>query len=152
MMDRPPRPLYGGLAHPRIDALFTQILLWHNCPMPRWVSALILMVLGGVLGVFYGWKVNPVKFVDTAPASLRVDFRTDYVLMVAEAYHSRQDADAARRQLSIFGGQSYASLCLEALRTAEQTPYSRSDIALLEELARAVQTVSSTAAPGQGSP
>ena len=37
--------------------------------------------------MFYGWVVNPVEYIDIAPESPRVDYKTDYVLMTAEAYN-----------------------------------------------------------------
>ena len=58
--------------------------------MPRWLPPLILAIIGIALGLLYGWVIEPVKFVDTTPASLRADYQTDYVLMVAEAYRSDQ--------------------------------------------------------------
>jgi hypothetical protein len=36
-------------------------------------------------GLLYGWMVNPVRYVNTTPDTLRADYQLDYVLMVAEA-------------------------------------------------------------------
>ncbi len=43
------------------------------------------LVLGVWLGLWYGWRVSPVRYVSTTPDLLRQDYRDDYVLMVAEA-------------------------------------------------------------------
>ena len=107
--------------------------------MPRWLPPLILTIIGIALGLFYGWIVNPVKFVDTTPASLRADYRTDYVLMVAEAYHGDQNIELAVRRLAIFGSETPAVLAAEALQAGGQTKYSESDISLLQELTRGLQ-------------
>ena len=107
--------------------------------MPRWLLPLIAGLLGLAAGLAYGWVINPVKFVDTTPASLRADFRTDYVLMVAEAFHADQDVESAGRRLAIFGAGSPAELADAALETAQQTGYVQPDIALLQDLTRALQ-------------
>jgi hypothetical protein len=107
--------------------------------MPRWLIPLAGGILGIAAGLIYGWVINPVKFIDTTPASLRADYRTDYVLMVAEAYHANQDAGLASRRLAIFGAQPAAQTSLEALQTAQLDNYSSDDIGLLQELVRAMQ-------------
>ena len=88
--------------------------------MPRWLIPLIACLLGAAAGIFYGWVINPVKFVDTTPASLRADYRTDYVLMVAEAYHANPDEALARQRLAILGTESAASISLAAVQEAQR--------------------------------
>ncbi len=100
---------------------------------------MIAGLIGIAAGVMYGWVVNPVKFVDTTPASLRVDFRTDYVLMVAEAYHGDHDTALADRRLAIFGSESPTTIAGAALQSGKQAGYSENDMALLQELSRALQ-------------
>jgi hypothetical protein len=107
--------------------------------MPRWVLPLIAGVLGVTAGLLYGWVINPVKFVDTTPASLREDFRTDYVLMVAESYHGDQDPALAGRRLAIFGSESPAAIALAAVNAGKRVGYSPDDMGLLQELTRALQ-------------
>ena len=107
--------------------------------MPRWLIPVIAGLLGIAGGVIYGWVVNPVKFVDTTPASLRADYRTDYVLMVAETYHADQDTALAGRRLAILGSDSPAALSQAALEAAQQSGYAPEDVTLLQELTRALQ-------------
>lgn len=107
--------------------------------MPRWLLALGIVVAGIGLGLAYGWIVDPVKFVDTPPSSLRADYKADYVLMVAESFHSTKDADFARRQLAILGSDPPAILVARAIQTAKQIGYSPQDQALLQELMLAMQ-------------
>ena len=120
--------------------------------MPRWLALAGFGLLGIALGVFYGWLVNPVKFLDTTPASLRVDYRLDFVLMTAESFHANHDSDAARREMAILGGQSPASICAEVIRIAETTPYSKGDLALIQELARAMQALPAAPSASGGKP
>jgi hypothetical protein len=120
--------------------------------MLRWITALLLGVIGTALGAFYGWVIDPVEFIDTTPASLRADYRADYVLMVAEAFNAHQDADGARRQLSFLGANSPGAICTEALSTARATSYSQHDLELLEDLNHAMLTISSVPPPAGGAP
>jgi hypothetical protein len=107
--------------------------------MPRWLVALGIAILGIALGLLYGWIIDPVNFVDTPPSSLRADYRADYVLTIAEAFHAGKDADFARRQLAILGTDSPATICARALQTARQVGYSSEDQALMQELMLAMQ-------------
>ena len=106
-----------------------------------------MTVLGIAVGLLYGWIINPVKFVDTTPASLRVDYRTDYVLMVAEAYHADQNVDLAVRKLALFGSETPASISGQALQAGRQLNYSQNDLALLQELTRAMQAYQPVSTP-----
>lgn len=107
--------------------------------MPRWLLPVLAGLLGIAGGLLYGWVISPVKFVDTTPASLRADYRTDYVLMVAESFHANQDTALAARRLAILGAESPAALAQAALQTAQQSGYAADDVALMQELRRALQ-------------
>ncbi|UCF61533.1 MAG: hypothetical protein JSV37_02300, partial [Anaerolineaceae bacterium] len=63
------------------------------------------LIIGLVVGLIYGWVLRPVEYVDTAPDTLREDYRTDYVLMVAEAYAGDGDLDLAQIRLATLGPQ-----------------------------------------------
>jgi len=125
--------------------------------MPRWLYSVIAISVGIGIGLFYGWEINPVQFVDTTPASLRADYRADYVLMIAEAFHTDQNADSAIRRLAVLGSSSPAELAAQALQTGQTIGYSSEDISMLQELTRALQayqpapspmdTIQPTAAP-----
>jgi hypothetical protein len=120
--------------------------------MSRWVVALLVASLGLGAGLAYGWFIGPVEYVDTTPASLRTDYRTDYVLMVAERFHADRDTESARRRLSVLGGNSPAALCAEAISFARSSPYGQQDLELLEELLRATLALSSSSTPAGPSP
>ena len=102
------------------------------------------IVIGLALGLYYGWIVSPLQYTDTGPASLKADYRADYVLMVAETYASRQDAALAARQLAIFGSRPPADLASDALATAADLKYSPDDLAKLQTLMLALQTWQNT--------
>jgi len=77
----------------------------ENAPFPFLTrTAIINIIVGAViglaLGLFYTWRVDPVDYVDTAPASLRADHKNDYVLMTAQAYALERNLDLARARLA----------------------------------------------------
>jgi hypothetical protein len=113
--------------------------LWQNNSMPRWFPVILALILGIGSGLFYGWVVNPVQFTDITPEALRLDYKTDYVLMVAEAFQAEQDQDMAARRLAILGSKSPAILANEALTYAGQAGYPDTDLASLQELVLAMQ-------------
>ncbi|HLC05115.1 MAG TPA: hypothetical protein VJK02_18945 [Anaerolineales bacterium] len=67
-----------------------------------WVSALIGVILGVALGLYYAWGVSPVEYTDTSPASLRSDFRSDYLALIAVAFDGTGDLERARARLALF--------------------------------------------------
>ena len=107
--------------------------------MPRWFPILIAAILGLALGLFYGWVINPIQYTDITPEALRVDYRTDYVLMVAEAYHAEQNPALAARRLAVLGSKPPSTLTEEAYNFAQQSAYAPEDLALIQELDVALQ-------------
>jgi hypothetical protein len=102
--------------------------------MSRWTKFLIAVILGAAAGLFYGWVVNPVEYVDIAPESLRVDYKTDYVLMVAEAYQVDHDLGLAVRRLALLGSSAPSEIVANALTYAVQHDYAEQDISLIQSL------------------
>ena len=107
--------------------------------MKRWIFILLAFLLGLGAGLTYGWYIEPVEFFDLPPDTLRVDYKTDYVLMTAEAYRLEQDPGTAARRLAIFGVQSPSAIATEALTYARANGFPDSDIVLLQDLVTAMQ-------------
>ena len=107
--------------------------------MLRWLSIIITAILGIALGLFYGWKIDPVQYTDITPDFLRSDYRTDYVLMVAEAYQVEEDPALAAQRLAVLGSQLPAAIAEEAEAFAQQSEYPVEDQNLLQELTVALQ-------------
>ena len=105
----------------------------------RWIFILLTFVIGIGAGLAYGWFIDPVEFFDLTPDTLRADYKTDYVLMTAEAYRLEQEPGTAARRLAIFGAQSPSSIASEALDYAQTNGFPESDIALIQELVTAMQ-------------
>jgi hypothetical protein len=106
----------------------------------RWFFFCIVVLIGIAGGLFYGWMINPVKYVDTTPDSLSIDYRTDYVLMVAEAYSNENDLQAAVRRLAMLGDTPPIELMQQAMIYGAQNSYAEADLGLMSRLASALQT------------
>ncbi|HEY70418.1 MAG TPA: hypothetical protein G4O08_07540 [Anaerolineae bacterium] len=74
-----------------------------------WVSTLIAFVLALVAGLYYTWIIDPVEYVDTAPDSLRDDFKSDYMALIAAAYASNGDLTRAQARLGLFSDDDPAT-------------------------------------------
>ena len=70
--------------------------------MSRWLTLVLGFGIGLASGLYYAWLVNPVEYVETAPDSLRADFRADYLGLIASAYTSGGDLVRARTRLGLF--------------------------------------------------
>ncbi len=118
--------------------------------MSRWIGFLIAIAAGIGLGLVYGWVINPIEYVDYLPGTLKFDYKTDYVLMVAETYRVEGDLPAAARRLALLQEMPLSDLAFRALLFAQRVGYSDGDLAQLEELHRALMTYdfsSETSAP-----
>lgn len=118
--------------------------------MPRWIPILLAALLGIALGLVYGWRIEPVQYTDITPDVLRIDYRTDYVLVVAEAYRAEEDSALAAQRLAVFGSEQPALIAGEAYDYARQSAYPAEDLTLLQELTVALQAWQPT--PGTSLP
>jgi len=107
--------------------------------MSRWIRFFIVLGIGFGIGLLYGWVIDPVEYVDTNPESMRNDYTTDYVLMVAEAYQGDQDASIAIQRLSFLEGSFPVKMVEDALVFAVQSGYAPADLGLLRELSDALE-------------
>jgi hypothetical protein len=106
--------------------------------MSRWIRFIIAMIVGAIGGLYYGWAVSPVEYVDTTPDALSIDYKSDYVLMVAEAYSVEDDLPLASRRLALLGGTHPTEVVHQALLFAEPR-YNDRDVALIRTLEEALQ-------------
>ena len=112
------------------------------------------MAIGAAAAMFYGWKVNPVRYAQTTPDTLRIDYKTDYVLMVAEAYHTEGDPDLAARRLALISNDSPVKAVTTAIQytksLSKNDEYSPADLALMQALETALKSWSPV--PGKAAP
>jgi hypothetical protein len=111
---------------------------------------LISIGIGIAIGLAYGWLVNPVNFGTSQARTLRADYKTDYALMVAETYQREKSVALAVHRLESIQSQGETSVTVmqQALLSANVLGYSQDDIAILTQLAQAVQTWT----PSEGTP
>ncbi len=110
--------------------------------MSRWIGFIITIIIGIGLGLFYGWVIDPVDYVDTTPDSLRQDYQADYVLMVAEAYQLERDPTVAVGRLAFLSGTDPLQTAQQAVDFAHEVGYSQSDLAKLELLLEGIESLS----------
>lgn len=118
--------------------------------MNNWLRILAVvslgMMIGGGIGLYLGWVVWPVEFVDGAPAGLQPNYQQDYLLMVAVAYAQDGDLELARRYLAGLGGES-GQLLLQVTVEAILSGRAESDIRPLVSLSQALGLQSPAMAP-----
>ena len=59
------------------------------------------LVLGIILGILFAWVISPVKYVDTAPESLKDEFKDQYRVLIASAYVANGDLVRAKARLEL---------------------------------------------------
>jgi hypothetical protein len=69
----------------------------------RWLVAGVALVLGIILGVFYGWVINPVDWTNAEPSQLRSDLQQEYLTMAIVSYSVNQDPELARERYDALG-------------------------------------------------
>ncbi len=119
-------------------ALFSA--LWHNTLMSRWMLFFIVILIGAAIGMVYGWMINPVEYVDNSPDALREDYKTDYVLMVAETFHAEANIGLAARRLAMLGDDQPIEIVTRAIQYGEQNHYSAADLSIMSGLQEALRT------------
>jgi hypothetical protein len=108
--------------------------------MSRRVWFIVAVLAGITLGLVYGWLINPVKHVETSPDTLRADYKTDYILMVAEAYRAEGDLTQAVRRLAILGNTPPLGMVQQAIVIAGQSGFSPKDVDLMLKLSQGLKT------------
>jgi hypothetical protein len=84
--------------------------------------------IGIAAGLVYGWVVNPREVVNAEPEALRMDYKTDVVLMVAELYQVDGDLMGAQARLSFISKNTPLEIITAALVFAENVQYDPLDV------------------------
>jgi hypothetical protein len=98
----------------------------------------IAILFGAAAGIGYGWWLRPLTYSQANLSNLRMDYRTDYVLMVAGIYNREQNLDEARTRLKQLDPNSPERPAREALLNAGQLGYSQTDLQLLVDLVQVI--------------
>lgn len=116
------------------------------------------LVLGAALGIFLSWMVLPIQYVDTAPDSLRSDFKDAYRALIAVAYLSSGNVERARVRLDELekGDATDPSQALRLLAEQGGRPQSESQALMILSAALSGQELpplpTGTPAPTETSP
>lgn len=115
----------------------------------RYIWFLIMIIIGGGVGLYYAWYVKPADFVNAALYNLRQDYKTDYVLMVAEIFDKDQDRYHAMIRLDkILDQNETPEEAVEtAIRHAEGFGYNPVDLNKMYKLNEIVTGQRSTPTP-----
>jgi hypothetical protein len=108
--------------------------------MLRYIFFVFMIGVGVVLGIFYAEEINPVEVTDAPLDTLRVDYKTDYVLMVAEAYAHDQEPALAAMQLAQLSSAKPIETVNLAIVFALEHGYSPNDLVLLQKLGEVMST------------
>jgi hypothetical protein len=106
----------------------------------RWLLFFLVILIGAGLGVFYTWRINPVEYEEASLDSLRSDYKTDYVLMVAEIYEQESDLGGVIRRLARLTLIPADEIVSQAIVSAEKQGYRNKDIVLMRILFNNLQT------------
>ncbi|MDR3576458.1 MAG: hypothetical protein P4L50_21525 [Anaerolineaceae bacterium] len=105
------------------------------------------IVIGITAGLVFGWVVEPRRFAESAPSTLRADYKADYALMVAEVYQKDKDLTLAVSRLALLGNDLPVRTVQEAIITASELGYTRQDLQLLGKLSQALGSPLSSPTP-----
>lgn len=101
----------------------------------RLAGFILFILIGSILGLIYGWVVNPTGVKSTTLASLRTDFKADYVVMVSEIYANDHDLNASIKYLNeITPGEDVIPTVQEALLVGQQFGYSDREMRVMADL------------------
>jgi hypothetical protein len=98
----------------------------------------IAMLVGAGVGIGYGWWLRPMTYSQANLSNLRMDYRTDYVLMVAGIYNREQNLEEARARLKQIDPAAPERAAREALLNAGQLGYSQTDLQMLADLVQVI--------------
>lgn len=115
--------------------------------MSRWLQALLIGIFGLAAGLFYGWRIAPVEYVNTTPDTLAQNYKNEYTLMVAEAYQNHGDLDLSARQLALLGSEHPAQIVQNSLDDANYSENERELVTALLDKMEAWQPALGESAP-----
>ena len=112
----------------------------------RFVLFALAILVGFAAGLGYGWLINPIpvegfatRYRSTSLDTLQIDYRTDFVLMIAELYHAEEDLPLALARLELLGDTSPLLIMTETITYADALRYADADLRLMRRLAFDIQ-------------
>lgn len=108
----------------------------------RYFWFFISVFIGMVCGACYGWYFHASTPKEMPMSSLRSDYKTDYVLMVAEIFNNEKDITMAKSRLFIMDEKEgdLVGLVQQVYIVAADLNYSERDKMLLSNLAKGLES------------
>ena len=105
----------------------------------RFVFFFLAILVGVGEGLAIGWRIMPPAAPRNAPMnSLRADFKTDLVLMVAEDFQTRPDSMRALDQLDKLDESDPITLLGDSIQYAQEIGYPEEDLNLMRNLLNSI--------------
>jgi hypothetical protein len=101
----------------------------------RFIFFFLAILVGIGAGLAFGWMMMPPAAPRNAPlGSLRADFKTDLVLMVAEEFQTFPDSMQALTQLDKLDESDPITLLGNSIQYAQEIGYPEEDLKLMQDL------------------
>ena len=105
----------------------------------RLLFFLLAILIGVGAGLAFGWTMMPPAAPTNAPlGSLREDFKTDLVLMVAEDFQTEPDSMQTLTQLDKLDNGDPITLLGKSIQYAEEIGYAEEDLSLMRNLLNSI--------------
>lgn len=105
----------------------------------RLLFFLLAILIGVGAGLAFGWTMMPPAAPTNAPlGSLREDFKTDLVLMVAEDFQTEPDSMQTLTQLDKLDNGDPITLLGNSIQYAEEIGYAEEDLSLMRNLLNSI--------------
>ena len=101
----------------------------------RFTFFFLAILVGVGAGLAFGWTMMPPAAPRNAPlASLRADFKTDLVLMVAEDFQTEPDSMQALTRLDKLDEGDPITLLGNSIQNAQEIGYPEEDLSMMRNL------------------
>ena len=101
----------------------------------RFIFFFLALLVGVGAGLAFGWMMMPPAAPRNAPlGSLRADFKTDLVLMVAEEFQTFPNSMQALTQLDKLDESDPITLLGNSIQYAQEIGYPEEDLKLMRDL------------------
>ena len=105
----------------------------------RFIFFFLAILVGVGAGLAFGWMMMPPAAPTNAPLdSLRADFKTDLVLMVAEEFQAEPDSMQALTQLDRLDESDPITLLGNSIQYAQGIGYPEEDLTLMQNLLNSI--------------
>lgn len=105
----------------------------------RLLFFLLAILIGVGAGLAFGWTMMPPAAPTNAPlGSLREDFKTDLVLMVAEDFQTEPDSMQTLTQLDKLDNGDPITLLGNSIQYAQEIGYPAEDLNLMRDLLNSI--------------